>query len=318
MKKLYLFLSAIVVCLSMIAPSHAALITGVVQCDANQNLTNDIGDVGIQGVVVIVTNLAGTFSNSTVTAANGSFSLAIPDFDPLLQVQNPLAQIYVETLDFSTLPSDCGVRFPPVAPTIQPPVPAFFIQFSQDLTNLVYLIGVTGFPAVPNGNWLLTCASCPSSSSACGLSGGGTIAKNPRPAHNFGGHVSPVSSMNGMIQGEWTHIAHNLKLQFHSTEIQTVTCGTVPGTSFEFIEFSGLGVLKGIAGKKAKFTPVLFVVRAEDHGQPGRNADRYYIRVYLPDGTTLLLVSGDPANPANIVTVPISSGNLNIQATSPQ
>jgi hypothetical protein len=73
-----------------------------------------------------------------------------------------------------------------------------------------------------------------------------------------------------------------------------------------------LGRLDGIGHNKVRYNPVNFTVRAEDHGGPGRGVDRYYLRVYSSDGATLLLVSGDPSNPLDILTIPISAGNLRI------
>jgi hypothetical protein len=52
---------------------------------------------------------------------------------------------------------------------------------------------------------------------------------------------------------------------------------------------------------------------AKDHGHSGKGVDGCYLRVFTADGTTLLLVSGDPSNPTDIVTVPISTGTLNIK-----
>jgi hypothetical protein len=80
------------------------------------------------------------------------------------------------------------------------------------------------------------------------------------------------------------------------------------------INFSGSGILKGFGNNKTNYGSVYFTARAEDHGQPGRNSDRYYLRVYTSDGVTRLLVSGDQANPTNIVTGPISAGNLQLQS----
>ncbi len=279
----------------------------------NQNHTNDVADVGIAGVTVVITNITGTFSNSTVTDANGSFSLEIPDFNPALQATNPLAQLYVESVVPFTLPPDSTIFLPLFEPnpTVQGPV--YLIQLFPELT---FLYNTRKAPAAPTNVFLILSPFC-SSSSNCGLSGGGTIAPNhKRPQHTFGGHVSPVPMPDGTREGEWTHIAHTLKLQFHVTEIQGVACFTVsegpPSSAVNTIEFFGLGVLKGIGGRKANFNPVHFVIRAEDHGRPGRGKDRYYIRVFTPDNATLLIVSSDPAIPEAILPVPITAGNLTV------
>jgi hypothetical protein len=94
-----------------------------------------------------------------------------------------------------------------------------------------------------------------------------------------------------------------------------VTCGGANGASV--IEFSGRGTLTNLKGKKgkSKSTDALFTVHVEDNGQPGGGKDTYYICVHNQAGENLLLVSGDPENPSNIVPVPISKGNLRIKAT---
>src|SRR2546429_9212425 len=99
-----LSLSGAFFCLVVVIPTRAAVVTGIVQCDANQNGTNDIGDVGLANVTVVVISQNHSFSNSTVTAADGSFSLQIPNFDPLAERQDPLSQSYMQTVDATTLP----------------------------------------------------------------------------------------------------------------------------------------------------------------------------------------------------------------------
>ena len=306
-KKLHHFLSAALLCLTTATSARAALVTGVVRCDANHNLTNDVGDAGIAGVLVVVTNQTGTFFNSTFTAADGSFSLQIPNFDPLAEISDPLSQLYVETLHAVTLPPAAVIVFPPAITNLSL-TPAWYINFAPDLTNLVYVSG-TGIS--PNGDWLVSNAGCESGD--CGLSGGGVIrSSSKRPEHSFHGGISPTVLPDGTRRGNWTDLAHDSKLLFQSTVVQTVNC---IGSPAHAIEFSGLGTLKGIDGNKARFDAVHFTVRVEDHRRPGRGGDGYYLRVYTSDGVTLLLVSGDAANPLDIVTVPISAGNLTIGAS---
>ena len=309
MNKLHSFLSAALLCLSMAATARAALVTGVVQCDANRSLTNDVGDAGIGGVMVVVTSLAGGFSNSTFTAADGSFSVQIPNFDSLAERRDPLSQVYFETLVVATLPPASIILFPP-AITYLSPTPGFYIDFfSADSTNLVY---TSGPGSSSTGNWLVSSPSC--QSSACGLSGDGIIRVSLRRLeHSFGGRISPTALPDGTRRGHWSDVAHGAKLRFQSTIVQTVSCG---GSTANVIEFSGLGTLRGIAGNKARYDQVHFTARAEDHGRQGRGVDRYYLRVWSSDGTTLLLVSGDASNPLVIVPVPISTGNLTIGASN--
>jgi hypothetical protein len=304
MKKLPRLLSAALLCLTTVTTAGAALVSGVVRCDADHNLTNDIGDAGIAGVLVVVTNQTGTFFNSAFTAANGSFSLQIPNFDPLAEISDPLSQLYVETLHAVTLPPAAVILFPPAITNLSP-TPAWYINFAPDLTNLVY---VSAAGISPNGNWLVSGAGCPSG--ACELSGSGIIrGGSRRPEHSFHGSISSTVLPDGTRRGDWTDLAHQSKLHFQSTVVQTVNCMGSPARA---IEFSGLGTLKGIDGNKARYNQVHFTLRAEDHGRPGHSGDGYYLRVYTSDGNTLLLVSGDAANPLDIVTVPISAGNLTV------
>jgi len=309
MNNLLSLLTAALLCLSTAATARAALVTGVVRCDANLSLTNDVGDTGIGGVMVVVTSLAGGFSNSTFTATDGSFSVQIPNFDSLAERRDPLSQVYFETLVIATLPPASVVLFPP-AITYLSPAPGFYIDFvSADSTNLVYTSAAGTFLT---GNWLVSSPRC--QSSACGMSGDGIIhGSSKRLEHSFGGKISSTALPDGTRPGHWTDVAHRAKLLFQSTIVQTVSCG---GSTANSIEFSGLGTLKGIAGNKARYDQVQFTVRAVDGGRPGRGVDRYYLRVWSSDGTTLLLVSGDASNPLEIVPVPISTGNLTIGASN--
>src|SRR5688572_31010509 len=101
---------------------------------------------------------------------------------------------------------------------------------------------------------------------------------------------------------------------------------TSPVTPFNYIEWTGVGTLKGIQGNKLGTIPVYFNARTEDRNEPGSkdsNAgsgiDRYYLHVYSdpadPAGSTLLLVNGD-ANPLNVVPVEIDHGNFQLHISS--
>jgi SdrD B-like domain len=320
MKKIILLLICGLLLPALAVTSKAATVSGFVLCDANQNGTNDIGDVGIPNVMVVVTNENGSFSNSTVTAGNGFFSLQIPNFDPLAERQDPLSQVYIETLNPATLPAGSTIDFP-MAITNLIATPAFFIDFAADLTNLVY---TSASGTATNGNWLINNPDCQvqTTTTNCMLNGGGVIRSRTRnrPDHTFAGNIFSRISPRMIEGGNWVDVAHNLNLMFQSTTIESVRCGELAITpsnrrmpKASFIEFSGTGTLKGIGGNRLASIPVLFTARVEDRGQPGMGVDRYYLRVFTADGTTLLLVSGDPSNPANIVPVPISSGNLSIQ-----
>ena len=320
MKKIVLLLLCASLFAALAVTSKAATVSGFVLCDANQNGTNDIGDVGIPNVMVVVTNENGSFSNSTVTAGNGFFSLQIPNFDPLAERRDPLSQVYIETLNPATLPAGSSIDFP-TAITNLIATPSYFIDFAADLTNVVF---TSGSGRTTNGNWLINSPDCRTQTTTtnCMLNGGGVIRSRTRnrPDHTFGGNVFSRISPTMIQGGNWVDVAHNQNLKFQSTTIDSVRCGEIavmpqnhrfPKASF--IEFSGTGTLKGIGGNRMASIPVLFTARVEDRGQPGMGVDRYYLRVFTAEGTTLLLVSGDPANPANIVPVPISSGNLSIK-----
>jgi hypothetical protein len=86
-------LFTVFVCLasaSALRSVHADLITGRILCDANQNLTADAGDAGVAGALIVIVSEAGGFSNAVITAANGSFGLAIPPFDASAYRRDPL------------------------------------------------------------------------------------------------------------------------------------------------------------------------------------------------------------------------------------
>jgi hypothetical protein len=133
--------------------------------------------------------------------------------------------------------------------------------------------------------------------------------------HTFSGSISPKPNKHGFRQGNWTHDARALKLRFKSTAIDEVSCAEAAdgGSAVNAIEFSGRVILRDSNGKKAISMPVFFRASVEDRGKRGAGNDRYYIRVYDGEGATLILVSGDSANPENIVPVPISQGNFRVR-----
>lgn len=270
--------------------------SGYVLCDANQNGVIDSADTPVPSVLVIVTNVSGTYSNANWTMPDGLF---------MVQLQTNVNDTYVEYIDTNTLPADSTFLFP-IPPTY---------TFSIDVNTNPYFAG----------SFLINNPAC-QSNGGCWLTGGGTVGGTARrPDHNFGGNVYPGCSSTAGDGGQWTDISRVAKLRFQGTVVQTVDCGNVVGyppgssspvTPFNLIDFTGFGTLKGIAGNKADYGTVYFTARAEDHAEPGRQIDRYYLRVYAADGTTLMLVSGDTSNPTNIVTVPISTGNLQLHESS--
>lgn len=313
MKKFCLLATSVLLFLAPASTSKAALVSGLVLCHPNQSPNISTNDTAIPSVRVIVTNQSGSFSNSTFTASDGSFGIEIPNFDPLAETRDPLSQVYVETLDFSTLPMNSSIIVPEPLTNISP-TPAYYITFMSDGTNVVYTSGVGN---TATANWLINSPGC--GSGGCGLTGNGmTLDQTGRPTQSFNGNITDDNLPDGTIRGHWTHVSSSAKLLFQSTVIQSVSCGTVfgnlpkNGSTNNMIEVFGMGTLTGTGGNRVKFNPVFFTLEVEDHGQPGKNADRYYLRVYTADGKTRLLVSGDHSNPQHVVTVPIITGNLRI------
>ncbi len=297
---------------SALRPIHADLITGRILCDANQNLAADAGDAGVAGALIVIVSEAGGFSNAVITAANGSFSLAIPPFDASAYRRDPLSQSYIETVAPGTLPADAAVIFPqPALGT----TPAYYIAPATTNSPLTF---ISAAGQSTNGDWLISSAACQTlvPSNTCRASGSGRIDSSPHHVeHAFSGSISPNTNKHGFRQGNWTHVARALKLRFKSTAIDEVSCAeTSDGTSaVNAIEFSGRGILRDSHAKKVVSTPVFFTASVEDRGKRGAGNDRYYIHVYDADGATLILISGDASNPQNIVPVPISQGNFRVK-----
>ena len=77
--------------------------TGHVYCDANTNGIIDSGDVPVQSVLVVVTNVSGTFSNASWTTAEGTFLVVLPN----------VADTYVDFVLNATLPGGTTAILPP-------------------------------------------------------------------------------------------------------------------------------------------------------------------------------------------------------------
>lgn len=271
---------------------------GKIFCDANTNGIVDPTDPPLQSVLVIVTNTSGTYSNASWTAADGFFIVPLP----------ALPDQYVEYIHPDTIPAGAAFVTPPTG---------------------IWSFGVTSNLDTVSADFLISSSSCspiPIRTGACWLTGGGTISNGKKkPADSFGGAVYPGCNPDAGNGGNWNHVAHNVNLHFQGKVIDMVNCGNVPGippgstspkTPVNFIEFQGTGTLKGIGGNKTNYGEVFFFARAEDRGEPGKNVDRYYLRVYDATGATLLLVSGDMANPQNVAPIIISGGNLQMHVSS--
>jgi hypothetical protein len=196
---------------------------------------------------------------------------------------------------------------------------------------------------------------------ACWLTGGGVKFEplvgmrmatansgNNGPVISMGGNMNPGSSPTAGDGGNWTIIDHKAKLHFQGRHIEVVECGNIPEsirppgsdspkTPFNYIEFQGTGILKGIGGNKADYGEVTFYGRAEDRNEPGSKEtlgsnliDRFWIRVKDASGNYVYSFppvppGNDVANPNTICgddsfactdTFAITGGNLQIHISS--
>jgi len=88
---------------TLTATSHAWVTAGTVYCDANHNGQIETNDTPLKGVLVVVTNTSGTFSNANWTATpDGGFAVELP----------PVADSYVQFLHPLTLPPDTTFVLP--------------------------------------------------------------------------------------------------------------------------------------------------------------------------------------------------------------
>src|SRR4051812_4870805 len=145
------FLKAILLTISItslsLTPARAWIKVGNVYCDANTNGVIDAADAPVQSVLVVVTNVSGTFSNSSWTTAEGLFVIQLPD----------QPDQYVDFVHPATLPSGTTTVLP------------LFHSFAT----------VTNQTVITN-NFLIENPGCvgstpPQTNGACWLTGGGTI-----------------------------------------------------------------------------------------------------------------------------------------------
>ncbi len=302
MKRLCLQLAVVLSSVVLSNFAHAAVVTGSVFCDANQDGLLDNGDIAIPGVLVVITNQTGSFSNADVTGVDGSFSIRIPNFNANAEAKDPLSQSYVETLSAPSLPAGSTIVLP-LAITNITSTPAYFISFGPDRTNFIF---ASGSGNSSTGDWLINNPECGSSAGNCKVSGDAHTTTERDIDHAFGGTVLAGDPPSG----HWVDASHHLRVTFVSTQIQSVSCGT--GT----IDFSGTGTLRSTNGKNRETTSVLFTARVTNNsaGRKNKVVEGYYFRVFTEDGTTLELVSTDLNDPTDIAPVPVSLGNLRIQS----
>jgi len=287
-----------------IGTANAWNLSGQVKCPNGFTFNNVI-------VIVTGTSCNGAFSAQGITDSDGLYILALPDCDGS----------FTASLDPSTLPADATIVSPPGGT-------ASFSTTSADDSEVV--------------NWEINSSVC--EQGACWFTGGGAktdpmvdipVAQKGKWI-SFGGNVNPGCSPTAGDGGNWYHIDRLANVHFQGRAIQVLNCGNVtpppppgstsPVTPFNYIEWTGVGTLKGIQGNKLGTIPVYFNARTEDRNEPGSkdsNAgsgiDRYYLHVYSdpadPAGSTLLLVNGD-ANPLNVVPVEIDHGNFQLHISS--
>jgi hypothetical protein len=285
------------------ATGNAWHLTGKVQCP---------GAFALPGVVVNATGTSceGPFSASAATGPDGSYEIKLPDCDGS----------FTATLDISTLPAGSSVTSPALGSA------SFVTTFDDDSEVVDFEIGG------------IAC-----SQGACWFTGGGAkidpliglpVGQKGKWI-SFGGNVNPGCSPTAGDGGNWNHVDRLANMHFQGRTIRVIDCGNVtpppppgstsPVTPFNYIEWTGVGTVKGIQGNKLNIN-VYFNARTEDRNEPGTKdanagsgVDRYYLHVFTnpadPIGSTLLLVNGH-ANPLTVIPVEIDHGNFQLHISS--
>ncbi len=192
----------------------------------------------------------------------------------------------------------------------------FIISQGPDFLKCPITIVVRELPPPPDGR--------------CWLTGGGLkVTDGLGSKHSFGGNINPACSPTAGEGGNWNDVNHTVGLHFSGRAIEVLRCGNVEGipegsespvTPVNFIEFTGTGWVKGVAGNHASYDNVYFFGHYEDREEPGSNGqpdpqyrDRYFLHVYTdptdPAGTTVMLVDGD-GDPTTMDPITIDDGNL--------
>ena len=237
-----------------------------------------------EGIMVCVDGVG-----CAVTSANGAYFLALPD----------APGNYTICVDPSSLPAGATV--------------SGCDHFKLDANTLFATIDFT-----LGGDF----CSGVSHQGPCWLTGGGTVNKiKGTPEFSYGGVVNPGCSPIAGEGGNWNVVDHARGLHFQGKQISVISCSGVPTKSpkvnVNIIDFMGTGTLTGIGGNPTAKAAVCFIGHAEDHNEPGGGNDMLYINVFdCTTGASLLLISGDHANPSNVVPLPISTGNLQIHTSS--
>jgi hypothetical protein len=170
----------------------------------------------------------------------------------------------------------------------------------------------------------------PTPQARCWLTGGGLkVTDGFGHTHSYGGNINPGCSPTAGEGGNWNDVNHTAGLHFQGRAIEVLRCGNVEGippgsespvTPVNFIEFTGTGWVKGVAGNKANYPLVYFWGHYEDREEPGSGGqpdplyrDRYFLHVYTnpadPAGSTVMLVDQD-TDPTSVDPVVVDKGNL--------
>jgi hypothetical protein len=228
---------------------------GTVYCDANTNGIIDTGDVPVVSVLVVVTNSSGTFSNADWTAADGTFLIELPD----------APDMYFDYINPDTLPAGTV--------SVSPDLATFQTDANDTIITNDFLIENPACLNVPP----------PTTNGPCWLTGCGTIVcgqghgrGHEHKGHSFVGVVYP--GCQAAAPSTWEDLDYVAKLEFCSTQMEVVTCGTIPGVpascgsqtnGFNYIDFQGVGFLKGVGCNPTNYGYVQFYARCEDHSGTG-------------------------------------------------
>jgi SdrD B-like domain len=322
MKKLYIATSFVVFTLLFIGQAYGWHSSGKVYCDVNNNGIIDSTDTPVANVKVSVDGISLSYHRETTTDANGYYYL------PLYWTPNS----YSTTIGPEGLPSDAIVVIPASNP------------FAFTITSVITTMEV---------NWLISSQTCQAQAGACWMTAGGVKfdpalgidAAERGPKFNFGGNTFPGCSPTAGDGGQWSFVDRALDIHFQAWVIDKVECGNVSGippgstspvTPFNYIEFSGSGTVKPVAGngvaagraRVSETQEVSFWARFEDRNEPGNGSaldpfdpaegakiDRLYLRVWTADGTIVYLIDAD-GNAATVDPVLITGGNIQIHISS--
>jgi hypothetical protein len=309
--------------LLFLGSAYACAVSGKIYCDVNNNGIIDSEDKVLPNVKVTVKGDDWWFDRYILTDGNGEYVIPLEYYGPNFTL----------TVGPDGLPADAIFIIPDTNPH----------RFSTIDGNWNPVINV-----------LISSKTCQSvSSGACWMTAGGVKfipelgynAAEKGPRFNFGGNTFPGCSPTAGDGGQWSFVDRAQNIHFQAWQIDQVTCGNVTGippgstspvTPFNYIDFSGWGTIKPIAGngaaakKAAAVEPkkVYFFAHFEDRNEPGNlnalpdegaKVDRLYLRVWTdlnnPPGSIIYLINGS-VDPATVDPVLITGGNIQIHISS--